>query len=138
MVRRHKPAPAEHEDGASPMRPALKAALERLRALLLAAAAGSAAPLAAHAQAPAAEAAPVSGDEERAWAEAQARDTSAAYERYLELYPIGRYVEEAFRLLVERSLRGRPVMRLVDIEPAAGPGGVTERRTLETAALALY
>lgn len=121
------------------MRPALKAALERLRALLLAAAAGSAPPLATHAQAAASpEQELIGAAEQQVWAEAQKQKTTAAYERYLELFPTGQYAEEAFRLLIERSLTGRPVRTLVDVDPPASPEASARRRTIETAALALY
>jgi hypothetical protein len=121
------------------MRPALKAALDRLRALLLAAAAGSAPPLAVHAQ-PAvdSEQSLISAAEQKSWAEAQQAQSAAGYERYLELFPTGYYAEEAFRLLIERSLRDRPVRALVDVDPPAQPGALGRRHTMETAALALY
>ncbi|MEK0083888.1 hypothetical protein [Benzoatithermus flavus] len=120
------------------MRPALKAALERLRALLLAAAAGSAPPLPGHAQAPAGTETGASAAEQKVWAEARKKRTVAGYERYLELFPTGQYAEEAFRLLVEHSLKGRPVKALVDVDPPARPGAKGRRHTIETAALSLY
>ena len=120
------------------MRPALKAALERLRALLLAAAAGSAPPLAGHAQTAGPEQELIGAAEQQVWSEAQRQRTAAAYERYLELFPTGQYAEEAFRLLIERSLTGRPVRTLVDVDPPASPGASARRRTIEIAALGLY
>jgi hypothetical protein len=121
------------------MRPALKAALDRLRALLLAAAAGGAPQIALHAQAavdPGQEL--ISAAEQKTWHEAQRQKTAAAYQRYLELFPTGQYAEEAFRLLIERSLEGRPVRRLIDVEPPLTPGGPERRRAIAAAALSLY
>ena len=65
-----------------------------LRALLIAALAGSASP--APAQAP--------GDREAAaWEAAQAAGTIEAYQHYLEIYPLGPHAAEAFRSIVELS-----------------------------------
>jgi hypothetical protein len=75
-----------------------------LRALLLAALAGSASP--APAQAP--------GDSEAAaWQAAQAAGTIEAYQRYLEIYPLGPHAAEAFRSIVELSTERE--------QPGAGP-----------------
>jgi hypothetical protein len=75
-----------------------------LRALLVAALAGSASP--APAQAP--------GDSEAAaWEAAQSADTIEAYQRYLEIYPLGPHAAEAFRSIVELSTETE--------EPGGGP-----------------
>ena len=71
----------------------LNSLLDRLRALLLAAAATS----------PATGAAQID-PETAAWNEAQSLGTAQAYERYLEAYPTGRFADEAFEALVELSL----------------------------------
>jgi hypothetical protein len=124
------------------MRPALKAALDQLRALLLAAAAGGAGQLGGQAQAavdPAEQRQElISAAEQKVWAEAQQAGTPEGYQRYLELFPTGRFAEDAFRLLIERSLTARPVRALVDIEPAAGPGDLPRERLVAAADLALY
>lgn len=120
------------------MRPALKAALDRMRALLLAAAAGGVAHIAGHAGAAVGPNGPPVGAEQKSWAEAARRGTVEGYQRYLELFPTGRHAEEAFRLLIERSFDGRPVRRLVDVAPSAGPGGQPRELVVAAAALALY
>jgi hypothetical protein len=121
------------------MRPALKAALDHLRALLLAAAAGGAGQLGGQAHAAIdPEQQIISAAEQRTWAEAQQRRTAEAYQRYLELFPTGQFAEEAFRSLIERSLAGRPIEALVDIEPGAGPGGAPRERLVAAVDLALY
>ena len=124
------------------MRPALKAALDQLRALLLAAAAGGAGQLGGQAQAavdPAEQRQElVSAAEQKVWAEAQQAETAEGYQRYLELFPTGQFAEDAFRLLIERSLAARPVRALVDIEPGAGPGDLPRERLVAAADLALY
>ncbi len=38
------------------------------------------------------------------WDAARAAGTAEAYQRYLELYPVGRYASEAFRCIVELSI----------------------------------
>lgn len=63
-----------------------------LRAVALAAFAGSV----AQAQAPA-------DADDRAWSNAQERDTADAYQEYLEQFPVGRHVEDAFRSLVQEQ-----------------------------------
>jgi hypothetical protein len=68
-----------------------------LRALLLATLAG----------------APVHGQglpsaDDAAWAAAVTADTPEAYQEYLEEFPAGRHVEEAFRLLIETQLEDAP------------------------------
>jgi hypothetical protein len=74
----------------------LKALITGLRAFLIAAIAGGGA---------AAQAQRAAGTgEEAAWNAARAAGTVGAYERYLELYPVGRYAEEAFRCVVELSI----------------------------------
>ena len=121
------------------MRPALKAALDRIRAVLLAAVAGGAAQIGGQAHGAVEPEQPVLGAaEQQSWAEAQQRRTAQAYQRYLELYPTGRIAEEAFRLLIERSFQTLPVRRLVDIEPPLGPSGAGVERVVAAAALALY
>ena len=123
------------------MRPALKAALEHVRALLLAAAAGGAGQLGGQAQAavdPAERQELISAAEQKVWAEAQQAKTAEGYQRYLELFPTGQFAEDAFRALIERSLASRPVKGLVDIEPAAGPGDLPRERLVAAADLALY
>jgi hypothetical protein len=64
-----------------------------LRALALVAFAGSA----AQAQAPA-------DADDRAWINARDADTAQAYQSYLQQFPVGRHVEEAYRSLVEEQL----------------------------------
>jgi len=66
-----------------------------LRTFALAALAGSA----AHAQTPA-------DADDRAWSNARELGTAEAYQRYLEQFPVGRHVEEAFRGLVEEQMEG--------------------------------
>jgi hypothetical protein len=46
--------------------------------------------------------------DDAAWAAAAAADTPEAYQQYLEEFPAGRHVEEAFRLLIESQLEGNP------------------------------
>ncbi len=121
------------------MPPALKAVFDRCRGLLLAAAAGGitglggAAPAAVGPEAQGAGAA-----ETAAWSEAQRARSPEAYQRYLELFPVGPHAEEAFRLLIERSFQRRPVLRLVDVEPPQVAGGVDRTRVVAAAELALY
>ncbi len=121
------------------MRPALKAALDRIRAVLLAAAAGGSASVSgqAHAALGLEQQLP-SAAEQQSWAAAQARRTPAAYQRYLELFPTGLYAEEAFRRLIETAVPEPPVKRMVDIEPPLAPGGPQQRRVVVTEALGLY
>lgn len=65
-----------------------------LRTFALAMLAGS-----AHAQTP--------GDaDDQAWRQAEQIGTADAYQRYLEEYPVGRHVEDAFRSLVESEVEG--------------------------------
>ena len=121
------------------MASALKAALQRIGTLLLAAVAGGAVQPAQVAQAAldTGEQAPGPGEQE-VWAEATRVDTAMAYQRYLELYPMGLHMEEAFRRIVERSLtRPRPG-RLVEIEPALGPPGGSPGVAIAAADLSLY
>ena len=65
-----------------------------LRALALAALANS-----AQAQTPA-------DADDRAWTSAQELGTAQAYQQYLEQFPVGRHVEDAFRSLVEEEVVG--------------------------------
>lgn len=121
------------------MRPALKAALDRIRAVLLAAVAGGAAQLGGQAHAAIdAEQSMLGAAEQQSWADAQQRKTAQAYQRYLELYPTGQFAEEAFRLIIERSFQTVPVRRLIDIEPALGPASRGIERVVPAIALALY
>ena len=58
--------------------------------------------------------------EERVWFEAREAGTPEAFARYLELYPIGRFAEQAFSCLIsdESGGSGDPACQ---IGPAAGP-----------------
>jgi hypothetical protein len=86
-----------------------------LRALMIAALAGSPVGTAttAHAQ---------SGAEREAaeWNSAQGLGTAAAYQRYLEQYPVGRHAGDAFRNMVELTIDPHAVAG-----PGAGPGSVS-------------
>ena len=87
----------------------IAAVFASLRALALATLAGSV----AQAQAPA-------DADDRAWANAQELDTAEAYQLYLEQFPVGRHVEEAFRSLIEEQLESelgepRPRTRGLDM-----------------------
>jgi hypothetical protein len=42
--------------------------------------------------------------EEAAWAAARRADTYESYQRYLSLYPVGRYAAEAFREMTEEAI----------------------------------
>jgi hypothetical protein len=87
------------------------AVLSRLGALGLAILAGA---HAGHAQL-----GPADTDEERVWREAQLSGEPSAFERYLELYPVGRHAADAFRCLVLTGLeQPDPVCVFT---PAAGP-----------------
>ena len=121
------------------MHPALKAALQRLGTVLLATVAGGAMQPGHRAQGavePTQQT--LTPAEEDTWAAARRAGTASAFQRYLELFPTGAYAEDAFRLLIEQSLRARPVTRLVDIEPGAGPGGAPAQRVVAAADLSLY
>lgn len=125
------------------MRPAFKGALDRVRALLLAAAAGGAAQIAGSAQAAVnpAEAQVISAAEQKTWAQAQARKTVEAYQRYLELFPTGQFAEEAFRSLIERSYKGAAAQNALMIRPAikAAPGQPARpARVIQASKLDLY
>ncbi|MFL5334922.1 MAG: hypothetical protein ACJ8H8_17450 [Geminicoccaceae bacterium] len=121
------------------MSPALKAALHRLRSMLLAVAAGGAVPLGgvAHGAIEPGQQ-ETSPADQAAWTEAQKARTTAAYQRYLELFPVGNYAEEAFRRLIESSYKKQPVTRLIDVEPPLQQGGPLRRRVVAAAALSLY
>jgi hypothetical protein len=69
-----------------------------LRALLLATLAHS----------PAVHAQGVPSADDAAWAAAAEAGTADAYQQYLEEFPAGRHVEEAFRLLIETQLDAAP------------------------------
>jgi hypothetical protein len=121
------------------MHPALKAALHRIGTLLLATAAGGALQPGRVAQAAVGtEQQAMSPAEQDAWSAAQRADTAVAYQRYLELFPMGAHMEEAFRRIVERSLNRAPNRRLVDIEPALGPPGDARSLSVAAASLSLY
>jgi hypothetical protein len=84
-----------------------------LRALLIAAVAGS--PVAAQAQSPA--------DRESAeWNAARGSGTVDAYQRYLELFPVGRYSGDAFRCIIELTVDPDAVSSC-SLAPGAGPTG---------------
>ena len=120
------------------MSPALKAALTRLGTLLLATVAGSGVqPAVVRAQADTQQV-PAGPNDEATWTAARKAGTVAAYQRYLELFPVGAYAEDAFRLLVESSLRTPRPMPLIQIEPGAGPPGLTRELQVAAADLALY
>lgn len=122
------------------MRSALKGGLERLRTLLLAAAATGAAHLGGQAHAaiaPGEEQLP-SAAEQKTWAEAASSNSPDAYQRYLELFPTGRFAEAAFRSLIDLGSQRRPVASIVDIEPAAGPGAQPVSTTVNVAELTVY
>jgi hypothetical protein len=121
------------------MHPALKAALHRLGTVLLATVAGGA----MHSGKPVLGAVDPTQQaanpaEQETWASAQRAGTASAFQRYLELFPTGAFAEDAFRLLIERSLQQRPVAELVDIEPGAGPGTAARQRVVAAADLSLY
>ena len=44
--------------------------------------------------------------DDSAWTSAQQLGTAEAYQRYLEQFPVGRHVEEAFRGVVEHQVEG--------------------------------
>jgi hypothetical protein len=81
------------------MRRGWRRVAERLRTLLLAAAAGGAV------QVPHASQAAISPQEQAAWDRARGSGNADAFQRYLELYPTGVYAEQAFRILIEKSWR---------------------------------
>ena len=121
------------------MHPAIKAALHRVGTLLLATAAGSAMQPAPVAQAAiGATQRAASPAEEADWAAALRADTPAAYQRYLEFYPMGVHMEEAFRRIVDRSLQRAPNRGLIDIAPALGPAGEAAPLAVAAADLSLY
>lgn len=82
-----------------------------LRALLIAALAGS--PAGAQAQGPA-------DRETAAWDAARGEDTVDAYQRYLELFPLGRHSGEAFRCIVELTV-DPDADSICSLAPGAGP-----------------
>jgi hypothetical protein len=120
------------------MHPALKAALHRIGTLLLATAAGAAMQPGRVAEAAIDAQQAASPAEQAAWTQAQRADTAAAYQRYLELYPMGLHMEAAFRRIVEDSLTRAPARRLVDIAPALGPAGDAKPMSVAAASLSLY
>ena len=121
------------------MHPAIKAALHRIGTLLLATAAGGAMQPGQVAQAAIDTAQQATSPaEQEAWSAAQRADSAVAYQRYLELFPMGVHMEEAFRRIVERSLNRAPSRRLVDIEPALGPAADAKPLSVAAASLSLY
>ncbi len=114
------------------MRQGWRAAVRRLRTVLLAAAASGGA---AAGHAPGEAHAAVSPAEQAAWDRARSSGSAAAFQRYLELYPTGQFAEEAFRVLIEKSWR--PPRR---VEPAAGPPGDPgpDRAQIAAAAQSIY
>ena len=107
----------------------LRALIVSLRAFLIAAIAGGG----GGAQAQRA----VDPSEEATWSAARGAGTSAAFERYLDLYPVGRYAEEAFRCIVELSVDPEAVCA-VDPGAAAGGGGATRSITTRGVAADVY
>jgi hypothetical protein len=84
-----------------------------LRALLIAAVAGS--PAGVQAQSPA--------DRETAeWNAARGTGTADAYQRYLELFPVGRHSGDAFRCIIELTVDPDAVSSC-SLAPGAGPTG---------------
>ncbi len=73
----------------------ITAVFASLRAFALAAFAGSFA-----------QAQQAADPDDSAWTSAQQLGTAEAFQRYLEQYPVGRHVEEAFRGLVEQQVEG--------------------------------
>lgn len=65
------------------------------------------------------------------WNSAQGVGTAAAYQRYLEQYPMGRYAGDAFRHIVELTIDPNAVSG-----PGAGPGSVS--RTTRGLVVDLY
>lgn len=121
------------------MYPALKAVLHRIGTVLLATATGGAMQpgRSAHGAVEPTQQSPGPA-EQQVWGAAQRTGTAGAYQRYLELYPMGEHMEEAFRLIVERSLSRASARRLVDIEPALGPPGGAPELAVAVASLSLY
>lgn len=104
----------------------------RLRAVMMATAAGGAAthlPVAAHAA--------VTSAEQQAWERARSAGTAEAFQRYLDAYPTGQFAEEAFRTIIEQAWSSG-----LRTAPAAGPGetGLSdfERAQVLAAARGLY
>ena len=106
----------------------LQALITSLRAFLIAAIAGGGAAQAQRA---------VDPSEEAAWSAARSAGTSAAFERYLDLYPVGRYAEEAFRCIVELSVDPAGVCAAVESGSRAG-GGATRSITTRGVAADVY
>jgi hypothetical protein len=63
-------------------------------------------------------------DDEAAWQQARAAGSPEAYQRYLELHPVGAYAGEAFRSIIELTV-------------AAAPGAVPARESGAAAARSL-
>jgi hypothetical protein len=84
-----------------------------LRALLIASVAGV--PAGAHAQSPV--------DRETAeWNTARGSGTVDAYQRYLELFPVGRHSGDAFRCIIELTV-DPDALSSCSLAPGAGPTG---------------
>ena len=121
------------------MPPALKAAFRRFGTLLLATVAGSSMQPVDMARGQVdTQQIPAAPNDQETWTVARRAGTVAAYQRYLELFPTGAYAEDAFRLLVENSLRAPRPVKLVEIEPGAGPTGPTRELQVAAADLTLY
>lgn len=101
-----------------------------MRTVLLAAAAGSAAPL------PHPATGAVSSSEQAAWNRARSSGSQDAFQSYLSLYPTGQYAEEAFRTIVEQAWTSG-----LRTAPAAGGSdrlGDPDRALVIAAAQTLY
>jgi hypothetical protein len=121
------------------MPPALKASFRRFGTLLLATVAGSSMQPAEMARGQVdTQQSPAAPNDQGTWTIARRAGTVAAYQRYLELFPTGAYAEDAFRLLIESSLRAPRPVNLVQIEPGAGPTGPTRELQVAAADLSLY
>ena len=73
----------------------ITAVFASLRALALATFAGSFA-----------QAQQAADPDDSAWTNAQQLGTAEAYQRYLEQFPVGRHIEEAFRGVIEHQVEG--------------------------------
>ncbi len=109
------------------MRPVVRKWLERARLLLLAASTGHA----AQAAVPGNGAVRIT--EAQVWQAAREIGTAEAYQRYLQLFPVGAYAEDAFRCIVERSVG----LDSCAIEPSGGARGLGAAAVAGTL-LALY
>jgi hypothetical protein len=71
------------------------------------------------------------------WNAARGAGTPQAYQRYLELYPLGRYSGAAFRCMIELTVDPDVVSSCVTA-PGAGPGGPTVTSSTRGLAVDLY